>query len=232
MTEQKLISRLQTLKQIKPRKDWAFSVKMSILGSDTVAKKVPQGLNYKEVFSGILGLFNQRKLAYAFAAFLFMVFGFVGFSGITSNNENIKLVNQSPAALALFDIKNNIDEFKIKSQNLMEATNNNSENISLAVKEVKSAVKNLTDAIQKNPKIAKDIALELKNNGILASLEGGIDLKEISDPLHKVIIEQLMKDDENTTFNEVQQKVLLEVKGLYDQGKYSEALIKRFEVGN
>ncbi len=223
MTEQELISRLQALKQIKPTKQWAFSVKMSILGSDTVVKKVSQRLNYKEVFPGILGLFNQRKLAYAFVAFLFIFAGGFGFMKVLPNDANVKVSKESTAALVA--IKSDVEIFKVKSKTLAEVTKTEPKNVSLAIKEVKSAAKELTVAIQKNPQLVKSIALDINNNKTYLDILGGDDSIEVND-LYKTVVDYLIEGLEKNRINltEDQKKTLDKIEGLRDQGKYVYAL--------
>ena len=151
MTEQQLISKLQELKQIKPRKDWVALSKMNILGSDAIGKKVSVAPKYQWKFSDILGLFYQRKFAYALASFLFIavgVFGFIRYAVV--DNSNAKVALQSPVTLAA--IKSNVEDFKIKSQNLADAAKSNLQELPLAVKAVKDAAKELASAIKKDPR--------------------------------------------------------------------------------
>ncbi len=223
MTEQKLISKLQELKQIKPRKDWAFSVKMSILGSDAVVKKVSQGLTYKEMFSGILSLFNKRKLAYAFAVFLFVFAGGFGFMKVLPNDANMKISKESTAALVA--IKSDVEIFKVRSKTLSEITKTDPKNVSLAVKEVKSAAKSLTDAIQKDPQLVKSVALEINNNKTYLDIVGGNDSTEVND-LYKTVVDYLIEGLEKNRINltEDQKKTLDKIADLRDKGRYVYAL--------
>lgn len=227
MEEKNIISKLHLLKQIKPNKEWAFSLRNDMFRNTPTQNKESIRSEKSGFLSDVFNLILKRKLAYTFAAILFIFSGIFGLTGIINNGNDKVILENSPAALVNFDVKSGIDEFKIKSQSLVEATKNNSKDIPLVAKEVKNAVKNLTDAIQKNPELAKEVAIELKNSGTLASLDGRTDLQENSDILYKALIEQIIKDDEDTTHSELQGKVLLEVKDLYNEGKYSEALIKR-----
>ena len=205
MEDKKVISKFQSLKQIKPNKEWALLLKNEILANNVNIINNENNFDYKWAFSGVLNLFFQKKFAYVAAAFLFVVSGLFGFVNVLPNNESLKVSDQSSASLS--NIKGDI-------------------NVSSTIKEVESVVKSLTSAIQKNPKIAKDVAIELKNNGTLAYLNGGIELQETSDILYKTITEQIIEDLENTTLNESQQDIFSDIKTLYDDGRYSEALEK------
>ena len=93
-------------------------------------------------------------------------------------------------------------------------------------------MKSLADEINSNPGVAKKVAVELKNSGTLASLEGGVELKEVSGDLYKTIDSQVIEDLEKTTLTQEQQQMLNEVKDLYDQGKYLEALEEILLINN
>src|SRR6266404_338826 len=97
MTNKELILKLQQLKQIKPSQDWASSVKMNIFEVGTFVEKPAFQWN----LASILALFNQKKLAYAFAIFLFVFLGGISFIkyGFLQTG-NIKVANQATANLA------------------------------------------------------------------------------------------------------------------------------------
>ena len=210
MNEKELISKLRGLKQIKPRKDWVVLVKNQILGSNVVENEVNNKPVYGEILLNIFKAFFQKKFAYALAVFLVIVIGMFGFmkSGFINDADIPKIVEQSPAALVA--IKNNVETFKIKSKNLADVAKYSMKDASLALalKEVKDIAIELTDAIKKDPQLAKAIALEINNNKTYLNIEGGDDLKETSDILYKTIAEQRIKDLKNTTLTESQQKGL------------------------
>jgi len=198
MSEEQIIAKLKTLKKINPNPEWVILTKKEILGNDFVGtKNVVSGLTYKEVFSGIFSLFTQRKFAYTIALFLFMISGIFGiFSFIPYNKEN--LADQSMASLT--NIKSDVNILKEKSQNLAEATKNKSENVSLTVNEIKTTVKKITNAIQKNPELAKVVALDINNNKTLLDISGGNDAVEVVD-MYKILVMQLLKDFDEVTLN-------------------------------
>ena len=231
MTEKELISRLQTLKQIKPRKDWVILAKNQILGLSAKAESnffkakatINNKPNYREVLLNIFRMSFQRKFAYTLGAFLFIVLGVFGFINYSlPGDQNLKVAKESPAALVA--IKNNVEDFKTKSKNLSEIAKFNPKDIPLAIKEVKDAAKEITDAVQKDPKLAKEIALEVNNNKTYLNVVEADDLKETSDILYKTIVEQMIKDLENTILTESQQETLKTIKDLYNEKRYSNAL--------
>lgn len=224
MTEKELISKLQLLKQIKPKQEWVFLIKNNILSSSPIRQKVVEAeynSSIGNVFSAIFG----RQFAYSVVVFLFIMS--VGFfaviKGILPGSSSLSVEQNSTASLV--SIKDNVEEFKAKSKTLSSlAKNNSSEDVSLAIKEVEDVAKELTDAVKKDPKLAKEIALEINNNKTYLQIEGSNDLKATSDMLYKTIVEQMIKDLDNTTLTESQQDSLNIIKDLYDEGNYTSAL--------
>ena len=230
MTEKELISKLQGLKQIKPRKDWVFLVKSEIFKNNFIENKVINKTSYSDVFSNIFSVIFQRKFAYALAVFLFI---FIGISGFMKYNlpEDGKVTQQSPAVLAA--IKNNVESFKAKSQNLADIAKNNPQDVSLAVKEVNDAARELINAVQKNPQLAKTIALDVNNNKTYLNIQGGDNLKETldtlykaSDILYKAIDDPIIASIKETELTKDQQIEFDNILGLYDQGDYSGVLVR------
>lgn len=235
MVKEQLISKLQELKQIKPRKDWVVLAKMNVLGSDATERKTVVKPAYNWTFSNILRLIYQRKLTYAFVVFLFISVGMFSIAQYTLPGDMLfsvkKITEQSQASLiGRSDVKNSFENLKKRSQDLAQAVKDNRENnISSAVKEVKDAASGLNNALAKNPALAKEVALEIKDNGTLLNMLGdfeGVDLKQTSDVLYKTIDSQIIDSLQETTLTESQQKMLEEAKKLYNEGDYSGALEK------
>jgi hypothetical protein len=236
MEPQELISKLQELKQIKPRQEWVVLTKINMFGPITITAKEHVNPRTAWSFANVLGLFYQRKLAYAFTAFLFIFVGIFTFLHYgLPQKKNVKVASQSISAADLAienTLKNNVKDFKMKSQNLAQVAQSKSPGkspvVSLAIKEVKDAAKNLTDTIQKNPQLAKTIALDVNNNKTLLDIPGGTDaggLKQVSDDLYKTLVQQLIKDEQGMTLTSDQKMVLDNVVSLDKQGKDSDALV-------
>jgi len=232
MEYKQLIFKLQELKQIKPRKEWVFSVKNQILGNDNFEIiSVSNKLSHKGILPDIIKNFLLgRKLAYAFAALLFVfivgTFGLASYNLININDAE-KVAKESPAALVA--IKDNVETFKVKSKSLADIAKYNVENIPLAIKEVKDVAIELTGAIQKDPQLAKAIALEVNNNKTYLNISGGeSDLQVTLDFLYKTTAEQLLKDFDGVTLIENQQESLDRIKDFFNkggyEGKYANAL--------
>lgn len=236
MEEKELIKRIQLLKNVKPNKNWVIFVKSQIFEFDAFAVSAVEGNNYKEKILSVLRRFlpnaYRGRLAYALAALLFVVLGFGMWYNVPIteySSEQSKLVINGRSDDRTNDVKATIEDFNKKSQNLAQIVKDNPTDKKrvLAVKEVKAAAKSLTDFIQKKPSLIKEVALELKNNKTFLVLDKDeADLKEASDLLYKTLDEQMIKDLENATLTEEQQNSLQEIKILYAQEKYSQALEK------
>lgn len=197
ITEKELISKLQSLKQIKPNQNWAILVKKEILdlsaqAGNNTPNKAPKP-SYSDVVSSVLSLIFQRKMAYALAALLIVFAGTFGFFKLVP--QGVRVSEKSPAALVAENaIKDNVEMFKIKSQTLAEAAKNKTQDVSLAIQEVEEAAKELTDAIEKNPELAKTVALDINNNKTYLYVGASDDLKETSDNLCKAVVGPMIED--------------------------------------
>ncbi len=223
MTDKELISKLQELRQIKPRKNWVVLTKNQILGGAVFEnKKVFNAPTHREVLSNVLSLFFQRKLAYVLATFLFLavgVFGFMKYVVPSDSNVNVKVAQQSSPA-DIIAIKSNVKDFKEKSKNFSQVAKFNPRDISSAVKEVKDAAQELTDAIKKDPQLAKEVALDINNNKTYLDVNGDSDLKDTLNDLYKTTVDTEFKDLEKTTLTPEQQSRAQEIKNSYDKGEY------------
>lgn len=220
ITEKELILKLQGLKSIKPSQNWVALSKTKIFASSVTSPIVESTPFYKSTFSSLSRMFFQKKLAYALAVILFVFTGFFSFKGINS---------PAPIPQLRGDVSTNSDvqRLKVTSQNLVAAVNNKQKSeISVAVREFNEATKNLTEAIVKDPTLAKNVALDVKNNKTYLDISSEAGVKESSDNLYKTIDSQIIEDLEKTTLTQDQQKELDEAKELYTQGEYSQALEK------
>ncbi len=217
MEDKQLISKLNQLKAIQPRKDWVVLSKAEILGSDAKASNVTVMPTYQFAFSNMLNLAFNRKFTYSLAVFLFVFMGFFG-------QLKYGLITNGIPAREL-SVAGNVEQLKLKSQSLATAVISKQEKeISVAIKDVKSVTENLTKAIAKDPASVKAIALDVTQNKTYLDILGAPDLKETSDLLYKVIDEQMIIDLKNTSLTENQKKAFDRIQELYNNGKYSEAL--------
>src|SRR3989344_1645646 len=227
MEDQELIFKIQQLKQIKPRKDWAVLSKSQIFGNNISDVKVNKAIHTGFSLNPFKAYFGRRHV-YSLAAFLFISAGLVGFMKYGSF-QDVKVSQKSIASLPSTEsaLKNsNVEELKLKSQNLINVTKNKPQDFALAIKEIKTATNNLTEAIKNDPKLAGEVAMEVKNNGTLLSVVSETELEQASDALYKTIDEQMIKDLETTTLTEDQKIIFSEAKDLFEQAKYSVVLEK------
>ena len=222
ITEQELISRLQSLKQVKPRQEWVILTKSQILGYNReITKERIRSEKAGALLDFFFSLSYPRKLAYALAISLIMLIGVFGFLNYNFESK-VEVSKVAPASLVA--VKDNVERLKIESRNLAQVTQSQTESSPLAVKELKEVVQELTVAIQKEPELAKEVALEVNNNKTYLEIIGDDLLRETSDALYKIIDEQMIKDLENTSLTENQQKSLDLIKILYKEEKYTSAL--------
>ncbi|TSC95176.1 MAG: hypothetical protein CEN87_188 [Parcubacteria group bacterium Licking1014_1] len=238
MNEKQLISAIKELKKIKPRKEWVVFAKSQIFTETMPSAK-------KQRFAGILDvlylLTEQRKLAYALATFLFIIIGTFGFAQYTVPGDLLfsvkKIAEQSQATLTGGNnLKNSFDNYDRRVQDLTRVVKENKENnIPSAISEVKlsmmGAVKVLTAAVAQKDRNIKEIAAEVKklkdNKKQLDAL--GIDIGETDgtkelDNVLAPLVESEINALEEATLTEEQQVKLEEIKKLYGEEKFSEAL--------
>jgi len=225
MTEELLILNLQSLKNIKPSTEWAVSVKANIFASPAIQKEIAAKPAYQTLIPQIISSMYSRKLAYSFAVFLFLaVAGIVGVAQYNSSGPTVANNTQKAPSRNLIAIKSNVEDFKTKSKNLSQIANLKTEDIALAVKEVKEVAAEITDAINKDPELAREVALEVNNNKTLLNVQGSEDLKETSDNLYGLIVEQLIKDFDKMSLADGPQKSVDRIKSLFEQKKFMSAL--------
>jgi len=245
MSKNDLENKIRQLKEIKPRKEWAVLLKSQILNSAT--EKQVEMVEIPAVKIGIMdvisGIFFQRKLAYASVlSLMFMVVGVFGFVNYTMPGDIFypvkKIAEQTQQTPLQIAYNRSEDLVKVVKEN-------KTQNLTPAITEYKAsisdAVKNLTDtlAIGNDKKSVEEIINEVKkiqeNQKQLETLGVNMgDTDEMSelDSTLATIVENQIADLEETTLTEDQQTILVEIKDLYEQGKYSEALEAILQMDN
>lgn len=220
MTEQELISKLQSLKQIKPRENWVIFAKSQILNSSDTSHPAVKA-DYISALNNMFKMAFSKKLAYSVAIFLFIIA--VGmFMFVLPKDPDVNIGKNSTASLVA--IKDNVEEFKVKSKTLSDLVGHDSQGVILAIQEVKDVAQKLTEEIQKDPQLAKVVALEVNNNKTYLDIQGEEDLKQASNILYKTIDEQMIRDLDNATLTESQQESLQRAKALFNAGRYADTL--------
>jgi len=232
MTEKELIKQLKTLKEIKPRKEWALLLKSEILNAEYAEQKIAvkpatKAWSILELFP----LFNyQKKLAYAFAALCFFVVGIFGFAQYTMPGDLLfpvkKITEQTQTPL---QVAYN------RSEDLVQIIKENkTQNLESAILEFKASVtdaaKKITKDLAKNSdkESIKVVMAEVKkiqnNQEQMKTLGVNIgDANELDDVLALLVQEQIDSLNEST-LTEKQEEALKGIVELYEQGKYSDAL--------
>lgn len=245
MDEKQLVKKIRQLQEIKPRKEWAILAKSQIFAeavSENKAIKLPdKTIGILDILSSFI---FQRKLAYSFAALVFVIAGVFGFAQSTLPGDALfpvrKIAEQSQAAIiGVNSLQSNLEIYDKRVQDLMAAVKSDKKsNIPSAISEVKQsmseAVKSIADAVkQEDGRSIKDIIADVKKiedsqkqlQTLGVDMGGAESLDELSNvlsPLVKSEIENL----EKATLTDEQQDTLVKIKELYSQKEYSQALEK------
>lgn len=234
LTEKELISKLQSLKNIKPRQEWAVLAKREILGGNKVGA----------VKSWFPALTYQRKLAYSFATLLLIMFGMFGFAQYTKPGDLLfsvkKATEQSQAALSgQTNLRQDLASLGNRIKDLAQVTKEGrTANIPSAIDEVKQSAVKVTESLKnstaKDPESAKELASEvrqIKQLQSLADLTETPEIKSLNDALANLVQNEIT-DLEKTTLTKDQQIKLKNAKELYDKGDYVTALEEILTINN
>jgi hypothetical protein len=240
MTEKELIKQLKTLKEIKPRKEWALLLKSEILNAEyaeqkITAKPATKAWSILELFP----LFNyQRKLAYAFATLCFFVVGVFGFAQYTMPGDLLfpvkKITEQTQTPL---QVAYN------RSEDLVQIIKENkTQNLDSAILEFKASVtdaaKTITQNLVKNSdkESIKVVMAEVKkiqdNQEQMKTLGVNIGGTNELDNVLALLVQEQIDSLNESTLTEKQEEVLKEITELYEQGKYSDALEQILLISN
>ena len=243
MQEKQLINKLKELQQIKPRKDWVLLVKNQILADEKPAftKGFSEAKQAFNILSFLPALIYQRKLAYAFATFLFMMVGMFGFAQYTVPGDALfsvkKFTEQSQTALfpGADQLKNSFEVANRRLSDLAQVVENKrTQNIAPSIKEFQASVFEVADKLSvsnlkavSNPEAVKKVVemgkkvRELQSRGVIIE-EEGLNILELES--FTKVLEDLITDLENRTLTTKQEVVLDRMKELFEKGEYSEAL--------
>ncbi len=239
ITQEQLIKQLKILKEIKPRKEWAYSLKFEILNSKLETN--PKFFNFEfRISNFFFGLKPQKSLVYAFAVVLFLIVGVFGFAVNTVPGDLLfpikKIAEQSQAALTgQTGLKNDVAVLSSRINDLAQvAKEGRTDNISSAINEINSNASELARSLKNNPTkdlaTLKDIATSLKT---LADVPG-TDLSQNSDvkDLYQAVVQGQIADLQETTLTDDQNNILTQAEDLYNRGKYTDALEKILLINN
>jgi len=236
--EKQFIDQIRMLKTIKPKKSWADSVLQSIVKEEQIQTNP---LRFSDVVRNAYSLLLQRKFAYSLALFAFVIV-FLSVAHFTMPGDNVlvikNLAEQSQATLAAqAQLHQNIANLNNKINDLAQVSKQGKkENVPSVVHEINTnavALKKSLNETSAGKQEINEIANSLKT---LASVSGssGVDISESPDlkDLYKTVVENQIKDLENSTLTDDQNKVLEGIKDLYAKGEYSEALEMMLEINH
>lgn len=224
LNEKHLIKQIQSLKQIRPRKEWVDLCKKEILGEQ---EKFGFQWLFKPIQRQTMALaFRSMAVAVVVLAggfFYLYYLNFQGSNGIPAKvfivenqqEQNQKLVN------ALKDLQSNLNKINTSLNNLKNSTNKKQ---SLAMIEV------IKVAANKGEQAIKDI--KDKNSSskqVLASLiDVENDFKQLEQDSYDIqtqMLEDMLQDLEGRTLSVENQERLQKAKQYYNDKKYNEAMI-------
>jgi chaperonin cofactor prefoldin len=241
MTEKELITKIQELRQIKPRKEWVFLTKKEILGEESIERTK---VSWLEVFPR---MFFQHKVAFASLVLIVVVITTFGLSQNAVPGDLLfafkKATETAQTAFISQDeqLKNRLELVNKRLEELTKiAEQNQVKKLSSAIEECQasmSQVVNKASTVRK-PEEARKIVPEIKKmEGNLQNLKTyGVEINdaENTENIYKPVVDVLIKDLETRTLTEEQQKLLTEAKETYEVGNYPDTLsiLMQIQPGN
>jgi len=225
LTDKELIGKIKELRHIEPKKEWVSFNKKSLLGEEPSIMFFPY-LKPAFAFLAVAFVLCGTTLGYSFVKsslpgdVLYVLRKTVheGQAIFVSDDEKsafqLGLANDRLQDLATAPIKNvgpTIDEFQAnmleaaKSLSKMDISTSSVETIQKIVEETKKLEENKQKAESLGVFIGEDKTAEFEN-------------------IFKAIVANLISDLENRTLDEEKTDLLVRIKELFDQAKYSDAL--------
>jgi hypothetical protein len=217
ITQKQLIDQIKALKEIKPRKEWAVLLKSQILEEKKLEPIQEQSAGLIDIFCSV---FFQKKLAYSFAAVLFLIVGIVSFTKLLPTE---KMPQQIASLTTQTESIQNVADLNNKISDLAKATKESSAAGNDINTKISALAKSLKNTQVKDPQTIKKIAKTLADiSGKDLNKNSDQDVKDI----YQTIVQSQIADLQKTTLNNDQKNALAKAKDLYDTGKYGEALEK------
>jgi len=236
MDEKTLIGKIEILSQIRPRKNWVVLTKKRILGEE----RTLAGL-FLDSFRLFQGLFFQYRLALASLVLLFVLGGTFAFAQKSLPGEPLFVIKKmTEKTRAVFVAENERPKVQLELANkrledlAKIAETNDVRKLAPAIDEFQANVSEAAKNLTKAKTVGKDIILqtqELEKNKekIEKTLATQIGTEELEN-VYKDLAEQQIKDLENSSLTESQEKILEEAKEYFEAGDYSNSLIKTIEA--
>lgn len=233
MTEKQVISKLRELRQIKPKKDWVFLTRAQILGSIGQTLITEQISTISSV-GRYLRMIFQYKPTYAGLVAIFIFFGLFEVSQNSLPGDflyPIKKITERGQTVFVSEEEKPSIQLKLVNERLEDLTKAPAKNLAPAINEFQTSVSRATKEITKIKKLdIKKIAQEAKkleeNKQKVVALGVVIGETEELDNALVQLVEREIKDLEKRTLTEEQEQVLAEAKKDFENGNYSQALIK------
>jgi hypothetical protein len=238
MTEKQLISKIQGLRDIKPDQDWVVFTKERIMGKEE--QKFSFVSFIQEIQKGERFVFNHKP-AFAFLTVFIVMIGLFGFAQNSVPGDSLftlkRITEQGVFVLESNQIKHDLALVDKRLDDLTKiAEKNEVDNLALAITEYQQTVSNAVESLTKenDPVVMKELAGTIKGlkekeekvKSLGIEIDENDKLDNVLEQKHKIIVEDLIKDWENSSLTEEKEQCLIEVKELYSQEKYSEALEK------
>lgn len=241
MTEKELITKIQELRQIKPRKEWVFLTKGEILGEEIIKRNK---VSWLEFFPRII---FQNKLAFASLILIAVVITTFGMSQNAvpgdllfafkkaTEKAQTAFINKEEQPKVQLELANRRleDLAKIAEGNQVKKLLPAIEECQASMLQAVKIASNIT-----KPEEARKLVPEIKKlEGNLQNLKTyGVEISdtENTENIYKSVVDVLIKDLEMRTLTEEQQKLLTEAKETQEAGDYSNTLsiLMQIQPGN
>ncbi len=248
MEDQSLINKIQSLRDIKPSKNWKAQTELSILGHKP---RMWDGISFPRInnINNIL----QPRFALAFGLIFIAVMATLAFGTLPGGQNNIAKYGYAGLTNDLGNSKSTAYYLDYAAKNLAMIKNGQVKNTSEAVNTIKLALEKAQAKMPARPSSSKESAdIVAQINTIQSNLNDtkavlGADATSIASEvenvkqstktiiereIYRLQVENEMNDLQNATLTADQQKLFDEAKGLYNIGKYAEALEKILELSN
>jgi hypothetical protein len=220
LSDKQLIAKVRELSQIKPGKDWVVLTKKGILGEEPSFAFFPY---FKPALAGFFAVF--------------MIFGLLGFAKSSLPGDPLYIIRKVAhlgQAILTPEAEKSAYQLELANERLEDLANAPAKNLAPTINEfqanISQAAKELSkvDATTSSPTIIKKIVQEAKkikeNKQKAESLGVVIDGTEKLDSALEKIAGNLIGDLEGRTLTEEKEEILVKMKELFEQGKYSEVL--------
>lgn len=243
MTEKDLIVKIQTLRQIKPRKDWVVFTKQEIFKNEASESEssfisvMIDGIRKETEF------IFRHKPAFAILTSILVIMGTFGFAKNSVPGDlfyPVRKITEQTQKPFISEKEYNLKIVNNRLDDLVKiAQNNSTKNLAPAINEYQASVsevaRNLTKkATKNNPAELKNIVQEVKNieQRTLAIKSLGVEIDENIE-LDSALVELIalqVQELEKRALTAEQIKSIGDIKTDIEAEKYSEALEKILEL--